>query len=382
MAQLSPPTANAVSPGLSAVLFLVGRYRQLSENASPYRVDEELDGVLEALQFANSFVLNDVTVVGGLFATSLELAENGMERFLKEELAKGTVETAGYGRQYSFDIQPYDAAVDLPAVLEQIESAGEGAGHGPLGEAARVLQQTTFILLADALTGCYVPERLYGMRALEKYPHIAAELRHKHVANFKVKFEEKLNDLPPVLNGLAVQTPCFLTEALRNTHSPDGVWKTLREIRDSRAARRYRKLMGIVIDEMKPGKERIQAAEELAKDMDAAFSGDGLASRVPLSVKLTVGLSAGAVAVLVPAVALLGLLPVAVEAGDAFDQWLRRRANLFEHLSRAAETDLYAELRRVFGNIHFDAGHLQHFLRNKDFGWSDELWNRLYRRWT
>jgi hypothetical protein len=387
---------------LRSVLFVPGRFSDLFSSRYPYG---QLDAIGEILDFANCYVLNDAVTVSGL---SFRFSDNSFGKFVETEIeSSDSVETVGYGAQYKFDITPFDESLKIPdyeTQLKDMDRATEEfkltvenlvdpapfeaeqirsmeADYSSLADEARVLQQQSYIWLADRLQATYVPERLYGRKALESYPKALRQAAHSTEEEFRKRLSSEVESLVS-LDDLEVHVPSFFVEALRESQTIDGIWHALRDLRYSQAAETYRSLVRVVVDDNKPIRERQSARRELQAQADAIFSGESLKSRIPQSVKFVIGLSSAVVGVLIPTTAILaGAAPVLVEGLETVDQWLRRRANIFWIYSQAREANLFSELRRLFPSISFEAGHLDHFLKERNFGWSEALERDLYSSW-
>jgi hypothetical protein len=387
---------------LRAVQFVAGKSSGLFFGRSPY---SQLDAVAEVLDFANSYVLNDTIAVSGL---SFRLSNNGFAEFVAREAeSSDSVEMIGNGSKYTFDITPFDECLGIPdyenrlnnldrsrdeyartlksphdpTALEEEMIRNIEAKYDQLADEARVLQQRSYILLADRLRATYVPERLYGKKALESYTTSLPQVVHSTEEEFRKRLASELESLASP-NDLEVHVPSFFVEALRQSETMDGIWRALRDLRYSKAAETYRSLARIVVDDSRSLNERRNARQELKGRADAVFTGDSLKSRIPRSVKFVVGMSSALVGVLIPATAIFAAsAPVMIEALDGVDQWFRKRANMFEIYKQIEETDLFAELKRLFPTISFGPDHLAYFLKERNFGWPKVLDQDLYSRW-
>lgn len=364
---------------LRSILFWPDRTWALFEDVG--QATTQLDGALELMEFADSYVLNDRTAIAGItwhgHSSTAEFIESEVQR-------KGSIETIGYGPRFDFDITPLDLALDLPKFEKQLNKMkADRQEYTPeydaLADHARVLQAQSYIMLADREGAVYVPERLYGWKALEAYHQTARRSPHFTVEKFKEQLVSELM-LDPHQPGFQVSVPCFLAEALRESHSPTTLWESLRQLRNSASAKKYREMMRVYTSDERSLKEKREAVNEIQATADAMFSGEGLKSRVPKWAKWTIGLSAGAIGILFPPAALPALaVPFLLEGGEEIDNWLRRRSNIFSIYARTANIDLYSELKRHFPHLKFGPPHLDHFLRERNFGWPDEfaLWQYL-----
>lgn len=390
---------------LRSVLFVPGRFSDLFSSRNPY---SQLDAIGEILDFANCYVLNETVAVSGLSFGFSQNSENGFAKFVKLEIeSSGTVESVGQGSRYKLDITPFDESLNIPEYEKQLKEMDRAteeyeltlvdcidptpfeadqlrnmkAEYNRLANEARVLQQQSYILLADRLHATYVPERLYGRKAIESYPKALRQAVHSTEEEFRKRLSSEVGSLASP-EDLEVHVPSFFVEALRESETRDGIWHALRDLRYSKAAEAYRSIVKVVVDDNKPIKERQSARLELQGQADAIFSGESLKSRIPRSVKFVVGLSSTVVGVLIPATAIFaGAAPVLVEGIDAVDQWLRKRANIFDIYAQSVEVNLFSELKRLFPSISFEAGHLAHFLKERNFGFSEELERDLYSSW-
>lgn len=363
---------------LRAVMFWPGHYTHLFRGGK-YDIYGQLDGVLELLEICDSYVLNDTTALGGQ-SSFMPRPDDPFAKFIASEARRGAaIQTIGGSASDDIDPAHAQAALGVAAAATAAEEEYENSGHSDtwrqLSDTANILQAQSYILLADELNAMYIPERLYGYAALAKYNELLK--RGSHVVHETVrthlmaKFAQYSRDRSP----MEVHVPCFLVEALQASTSAEGFPKALRDLRDSRAARTYRELARIMAARTSSLKEWNEAREALESLANAAFTREGLNTQVPTWLKVTAGFTSAGVAILFPeaivAAAAAALLPSAVEALDSVDTWIRGRANLFKSYANSGEPDLYAALKGVFPKLSFGAPQLEHFLRTRNFGWSN-----------
>jgi hypothetical protein len=238
-----------------------------------------------------------------------------------------------------------------------------------------VLQAQTYILLADSENAVYIPERMFGYKALENYGNVLRLSPNPIEERFREALATRLSDYYRGRPATNVYVPCFLSEVLRNSSTRAGIPASLRQLRDSHAARRYRELARVVVAPDSSIKNWDEARGELQGLADSAFKKEGLKSRVSEGLKVTAGLSCAAVSTLFPhaaAASAAKLIPAGIPALDYLDKWFRRRTNLFETYAATASIDLYAEIKRLFPTVGFQGPQLQHFLTTKNFGWPNQ----------
>lgn len=337
---IAPEAAQA---DLRSVIFLAGACDWLLQPSDGYT---QLDGVLELLEFANSYVLSDHIAIGGA-----PPAGNGeISRFIAT-LAKNTdaIEFIGEGPRYQFDLLRYEDRPHMDLLVSRIKeldlverNRDPGAGR-EWDEAERqryaerercfdelnLLVARAYILLADAHSAAYVPDRIFGVRALERYPEAlnqSAQLRENET--FRNHLVEQLRSRP---DDISVETrvPSFLLNALHAGRTWQGVFSALADMRFSAAAQHYRDL--VRRSESADLNERREARIELTRNSRAAFRREGLSADLNRWIIPTVGLSAAAVAYLFPpASPIAGLVAAAPPVIDSIQAWLRDRKNLFE----------------------------------------------------
>src|SRR4051794_37689284 len=109
---------DVVNP-LRSVMFVPGDYPSLF-NDSPHDRYAKLRGVLELLEFANSYVLNDKTAMGGLpndiawhaERASSPIQEDDISKFLYDELARSnSVEPIGDRHGAELDLSEIEKAL-------------------------------------------------------------------------------------------------------------------------------------------------------------------------------------------------------------------------------------------------------------------------------
>lgn len=366
-------------------MFCPGNYSELYQRRFPY---DQLDGVLELLDIADNYVLNDVVAIGGVTLHRSYSGGNDITDFLLSEAKRSTsVEVVSgdqlgpYRKGLGVDaleerIREFDKNTDEQVMLEKdsIEKSSMSRAfdkkRAPMFEEVNTLEAQAYMLFADSLHATYVPERLFGFRAIEKYPDILGKSPHFARTKFMEGVKEKLSIIHAGDSPTKVLTPSFLLEALRASETQAGIPSALRDLRHSSSAESYRKLTRTMIDDTKSEAKRQQAFQELQSQVTSALSNEKLEPRIPRVFKLTVALTSFAVAFLFPPAA---IAPLLVESADALDVWLRNRNNIFEYYPLGSYGDLYVELKRLFPEIRFQAEHLAHFLQHRNFGWSDEL---------
>ena len=364
----------AQSP-LKAVMFWPGHHTYLFD-ASKYYATTQLDGVLELLQLCNSYVLNDITAVGGHPAVK-PWAKDEFSAFVVEQAETGqAIQTIGQSATYLLDLTPFENELGISAAVkksnEVYETEGRSPEHTRLSDEVMVLQAQSYILLADREDAIYIPERMYGYRALEKYANVPRQSRHLTEERFREALMAKLSDYYRGRPATTVHVPCFLSEVLRNSSTRAGIPKALRQLRDSRAAKNYRELARVLATKETSLKDWDKAGKELQGLSDSAFGKEGMKTGVSAGLKLTAGLTSAAVGALFPQLAVAfpaKFLPSLVATLEYVDKWVRRRTNLFETYASTTSIDLYAELSRLFPTIGFQGPQLQHFLTTKNFGW-------------
>jgi hypothetical protein len=354
------------------VMFLAGQFEDLELGGSGYA---QLDGVLELLDFAESYVLSDRIAIGG---TTSILGKGPISDHLKR-LAQETcaVEVIGHGSDYEWDLMPFQDRRKMNALMARLDELGRSnQEHSAEGkrcfEELNLLEARAYILMADALNAAYVPDRLFGVRALEQYSEITEGSEHlqNHEA-FRNKLTEQLR-VGPNDNSVVTQVPSFLLEALHEARTWEGIFAALSDIRNSTAARHYRNLM--LRSRSEDIKERREARNELARDSQSAFKKEGLPGSFNRWIVPTIGLSAPAITFLFPkTAAVIGVALAVRPTIEALRGWLRDRNNLFKFYDEALGSDLYDELVRVFPKVKFHRENLSHFLSKRDFGWSEEL---------
>lgn len=371
---------------LRSVMFLAGACDGLLDNSDGY---QQLDGVLELLEFANSYVLSDRIAIGG----APPMGHGEISRFIAD-IAEHTdsIDFIGEGSGYQFDLIPYEDRPRMDSLSSHIKELdlvernrdrrigreGDEAERQRYAERAHsfdelnLLVARAYILLADAHSAAYVPDRIFGVKALERYPEVlnqSSQLRENET--FRRQLVEQLRSRP---DDLSVETrvPSFLLDALHAASTWQGTFSALTDMRFSAAAQQYRDLVRRS-DSPDPN-ERREARTELARNSRSAFEREGLSAGLNRWIVPTVGLSAAAVAYLFPpAGPIAGLIAAASPVIDSIQSWRRDRKNLFEVYNRPIDYDLYDELVRIFPTIKFRKENLQHFLSKRDFGWSEDL---------
>jgi len=353
-------------------MFLAGAFDALTRSGDGYR---QLDGVLELLEFANSYVLSDRTAIGGAPVLGVGDISTFLGRQARETDA---IEVIGHGPTYSWDLVPFQDRSRMDSLenrldeLDRVDQEEYSAERQRSFEDLNILEAQAYILLADAKGAAYVPDRVFGVQALEHYSEGLDRSQHlrEHDA-FRQQLTEQLRSRP---NDISVITrvPSFLLEALHSARTWEGIFSALSDMRQSTAARHYRDLVRHSrSDDLK---ERRESRLELTRASRSAFEKEGLSGGLNRWIVPTIGLSAAAIAFLfptaAPAAGMAAAVPPVIESLRA---WLRVRNNLFEFYNRPLGTDLYDELMRVFPKIRFRRENLEHFLSKKDFGWSEDL---------
>lgn len=243
-----------------------------------------------------------------------------------------------------------------------------------LFEEANVCEARAHLALADSKDSIYIPDRYFGVKALESYPRILERTPHFGKEQFLKQMKDKLDRIhsldPPIKSSI----PSFLFDALASSESTRGIASALRELRYSDAARYYRELARTGINITLTVKERLKALNEIEEMADSAFKQEGLEPRVTRSFKFTVALTSAAVAYFFPGAAPVAAgTPLLIEAAEQLDHWIRQRTNIFQHYPVASYENLFQELKRLFPGIRFKQEHLAHFLQNRNFGWSKDI---------
>ena len=372
-----------------SVMFVPGNYEALYSRDSVYA---QLDGVLELLDIADNYVLNDTTVFGGVTLHS-PVDDNHIREFLLREADSSDAVEIVTGDDLK-TLREHLGANDLGSQIEEFDRYAEqqikqtedieaqsnlrrdfGLARRPMFEELNVLEAQAYILLADRMNASYIPERLFGYKAIEKYPNIIRKSPHFAKQEFIKKLKDRLSVIHATEATTKTLVPSFLLEALRASQTSAGMCSALQDLRYSSSAVSYRELVRAMVDENKPEEERHKAFRELEAYLNSALAQEGLQARTPRVFKLTIALSAFAVSYLFPPAA---IAPLLIEIGEELDLWIRRRNNIFEHYPAASYAELYTELKRLFPSIRFKAEHLGHFLEHRNFGWSDELFSSLY----
>jgi len=355
-----------------SVMFLAGAFDALTRSGDGYR---QLDGVLELLEFANSYVLSDRIAIGGASVLGMGDISTFVQRQARETDA---IEVIGHGPKYSWDLVPFQDRSRMESLenrideLDRVDRDEDSAERQRSFEDLNIMEAHAYILLADAKDAAYVPDRVFGVRALEQYSERLDRSQHlrEHEA-FRQQLTEQLQSNP---NDTSVITrvPSFLLEALHAARTWEGMFSALSDIRHSTAARHYRDLVRRSRSE--DLNERRESRLELTRASRSAFEKEGLSGGLNRWIVPTVGLSAAAIAFMFPtagsAAGLVAAVPPLIESLRA---WVRVRNNLFEFYNRPLGADLHDELVRVFPKIRFRRENLEHFLAKKDFGWSEDL---------
>lgn len=353
-------------------MFLAGAFDALTRSGDGYR---QLDGVLELLEFANSYVLSDRIAIGGASVLGMGDISTFVQRQARETDA---IEVIGHGPKYSWDLVPFQDRSRMESLenrideLDRVDRDEDSAERQRSFEDLNIMEAHAYILLADAKDAAYVPDRVFGVRALEQYSERLDRSQHlrEHEA-FRQQLTEQLQSNP---NDTSVITrvPSFLLEALHAARTWEGMFSALSDIRHSTAARHYRDLVRRSRSE--DLNERRESRLELTRASRSAFEKEGLSGGLNRWIVPTVGLSAAAIAFMFPtagsAAGLVAAVPPLIESLRA---WVRVRNNLFEFYNRPLGADLHDELVRVFPKIRFRRENLEHFLAKKDFGWSEDL---------
>jgi hypothetical protein len=353
-------------------MFLAGAFDALTRSGDGYR---QLDGVLELLEFANSYVLSDRTAIGGAPVLGIGDISTFLGRQARETDA---IEVIGHGPTYSWDLVPFQDRSRMDSLenrldeLDCVDEEEDSAERQRSFEDLNILEAQAYILLADAKGAAYVPDRVFGVQALEHYSEGLDRSQHlrEHDA-FRQQLTEQLRSRS---NDISVITrvPSFLLEALHSARTWEGIFSALSDMRQSTAALHYRDLVRRSrSDDLN---ERRESRLELNRASRFAFEKEGLSGGLNRWIVPTIGLSAAAIAFLfptaAPAAGMAAAVPPVIESLRA---WLRVRNNLFEFYNRPLGADLYDELMRVFPKIRFRRENLEHFLSKKDFGWSEDL---------
>ena len=357
---------------MKSVMFLAGAFDALTRSGDGYW---QLDGVLELLEFANSYVLSDQTAIGG--APALGMGE--ISTFIRQQADEtDAIEVIGHGPEYSWDLSPFQDRSRMDSLenrideLDRLDLDEDSAERQRSFEDLNILEARAYILLADSKDAAYVPDRVFGVKALEHYSEGIDRSQHlrEHQA-FRQQLTEQMQSRPDD-TSVVTRVPSFLLEALHAARTWEGVFSSLSDIRYSSAAIHYRDLVRLSrSDDLN---ERRESRLELSRASRSAFEKEGLTGGLNRWIVPTIGLSAAAIAFLFPTVGpAAGMVAAVSPVIESMRAWLRVRNNLFEFYNRPLGTDLYEELVRVFPKIRFRRENLEHFLLKKDFGWSEDL---------
>src|ERR1700693_204325 len=97
-----------------SVMFLAGEFEALN-SGDGYA---QLDGVLELLNFANSYVLSDHTAIGGALTQRRGVISEFLGRHAQES---DDIEVIGHGSQYSWDLLPFEDRSKMDALEGRLE---------------------------------------------------------------------------------------------------------------------------------------------------------------------------------------------------------------------------------------------------------------------
>jgi hypothetical protein len=375
-----------VHTDLRSVMFLAGACDWLLHPSDGYR---QLDGVLELLEFANTYVLSDRIAIGG----SPPMGHGEISGFIAN-LADQTdaIEFIGESPRYQFDLRHYEDRPRMASLSRRIDKLdlaerSREPNSGREGDEAKrrrsderercfdklnLLVARAYILLADANSAAYVPDRIFGVRALEGYPEaLSQSTQLREHETFRRQLVEQLRSRPEEVS-VETRVPSFLLDALHAASTWQGAFSALTDMRLSAAAQQYRDL---VHRSGSPDlNERREARIELTRNSRSAFEREGLSGGSNRWIVPTVGLSAAAIAFLFPdAGVIAGLVAAVPPVIGSIRDWQRERNNFFEFYNRPLDYDLYDELTRIFPKIKFRSENLQHFLSKRDFGWSENL---------
>jgi hypothetical protein len=357
---------------LRSVMFLGSNFDHLLYSSTSGFT--QLDGVLELLNFANNYVLSDRVAIGGALIQGL----GEISKFLAG-LARETkdIEVIGHGPRYTFDQSPFEDRSRMDFLDERItELSHENKSYSDeerqCFDEINLLEARAYILLADAVAAAYVPDRLFGVRALESY---SGTLDQSTYLQEHETFRRELIDQLRSGSGddsIVTAVPSFLLEASRNAQNWQGMFAAMRDIRDSDAAQHYRDL--VRRSRSDDPNVRRESRVELVRNSRAAFEREGLSGGLNRWIVPTVGLSAAAIGFLFPMAApIFGLVAAVPPVIESLHGWCRDRNNLFEFYNHPVDSDLYDELSRIFPSIKFHRENLSHFLSKRDFGWSENL---------
>jgi hypothetical protein len=356
---------------LRTVMFLAGKFNGLLDNYGGFY---QLDGVLELLEFANAYVLSDRVALGGAPSVGLGQISELIENLTHQDYS---VEVIGHSQQYDFDLTPFEDRHRIDELqtrmkeLDRYEPTHSAEWKSCFDE-ANTLEARAYILLADARGAAYVPDRIFGVKALEGYSEVLQQSHHlQDHDQFRRKLAEQLQTRPGD-QAITTVVPSFLLEACRNAQTWQGVFSALRDIRNSDAAQRYRALA--LRSNSDIPKERREARVELARNGRFAFERETMPGGLNRWIVPTVALSSAAIAILFPAAApIVGFVATVPPLIESIRGWQRERNNLFEFYNHSIGADLYVELKRIFPAIQFGPENLSHFLSERDFGWSKDL---------
>jgi hypothetical protein len=362
----------------AALMWMGGHYGSLFDPT--YRwLDVELDGVRELMELADSYVLNEFTLIAG----SGRRDPDPIESFFQNDSAITLVPekdvdrfreglgVLGLSEQLRSDDARYETESRLlndPIAQSDLSNRYREPRLAKFNE-VNTREALAYLYYADSENAAYIPERQFGFAAIERYgkalpsgPWGTTAFRSAIAARFGDS-----NQMPLTQHLV----PSFLLEALRSASRPDGILATLRDLRSSDAATHYRTAVQVLADPATPTRRRADLAEELK----LAATREGLQPRVPRALKLTVALSSLALGLIFPAVKPFAPAgAAAIQLAEIVDVWMRRRTNIFWRYEAGSYEDLFVELKRIFPHIRFTDQQLAFFLDNLNFGWPRE-WN-------
>lgn len=354
---------------------------------SPYVSADQLEGVLELLDFANALVLSDHIAIGGV--PTVAIHDDSIGTLLRREAERyGHIELVGFGggvHRIDFDLAPYHKALGVEEFTERLRelrnqrTSAADEQVDALSDSANERQAWSYMMLADKTNADYVAERRFGIPALKTYPNVVKRASPHSYGDFVDDLSKRMSQSASA-ESVATEVPSFLLEAMRNSESLQGMLGCLRDIWDSAAARHYRDLIRTVRTSAPGSPEWRDAAATLKQEATAAFGNEGMPSRAGLRwAKPTIGLTGIALGTLFTEFkivsSVLGVaLPFAI---DEMDKYIRNRSNIFELYKQSLGTDLYQELKRLFPHIAFQREHLAFFLEKRHFGWDRNLEDQL-----
>jgi hypothetical protein len=386
------------TPSVRSVMFLGGGFARLTED-NPYRKAEQLAAVIQLLDFANAYVLNDCTIIAGNTWGGRYGSDDFLSEFINNEIIHAdSIELLGSpliekSSARIHDVQPYFEAAGTDGLskhvkelqsksdrlLSQLSTVSEFEYENTkrkywdamdrttaAEDESRVRQMQSYMLFADRTGAESVPEYLYGIEALRTYPTFIDKIGctisrrpfHEHFQKLSEELIRRLKEPVELSNIEFLRQPCFLVEALRTVESGQGLGHALRELRQSAAAMSYRELNRKRLYSSSIS-EKGEAENELQRAVSQYFGKEGFESRVPAVVKVIAALSTLGVGHFFPALAYVGGLVTAGLGGvEIASAYIRKRRCPFLGLFNDNSGTLFTELHAKFPNIAFEPADL------------------------